>query len=784
MKKSVKTILIAALLLIGIVSVTFIATATDYPFDNLFEKGFAGYTSDETEVLTDDFYSSKKIAVAAGETVWFGPCDSTQYFQLVGFDVNGEAVTDKVRGKDLEVADAFNNDMVIYKYEVPEGVAELVFSAPSSKTTASIADVYVVSKTELTCLNWQAYWELKNMDTEEYVGKSSYYEIKKGDKLYFGVITEEDALETVVYNSKAENIGTINETELELVESFGGDLGIYCYTVDNDDAKYVKVNYDINYEQYYTSVLNPTGNRDSIVEQFIVEYEIQRPLSSTVTTLAGKSALFVGDSITYGARDRAKIYEYGGWAGRIGYFCDMDVLNNGVSGACITTARVESHSTGHYIYNNLVAAKEQEFDYVIMHGLFNDASITPAIELGTVQGPQNFNPNTADVTKFADALELLFYTAKQQHPEATLGYIVNFHTERAVDQTPFVEIAIEICKAWGIEYLDLYNNKTFSVEFDDGLHPSSAGYDSMYTIVANWMATLGQQETVDNATSSAKIMSYNVFWNTNDANTGITDRVSKIINVIKQEAPDVLVLQEVSGGTQGWVPVLTNFGDTYGYGYYGYTHQNDTYVDSSANVKDTTNANDEMTVILWNTTKYDCVDKGHFWASGTPDVPGSLWTGVKISGTKDYPRCINWVVLKDKTTNEKLLVVDYHADPYTETIRNLSAQLIVEKVAQIRAQHDNLAVVIGGDWNMQRGDVAYTTVTGNGYGDIQKEATQTTTQGSYNAWTREEAKFGFGDYWFMNEDVSATIYEVVDDFDADAQKYLSDHSPIVAEIEY
>ena len=61
MKKSVKTILIAALLLIGIVSVTFIATATDYPFDNLFEKGFAGYEipkKDSDETVSIAVYSN------------------------------------------------------------------------------------------------------------------------------------------------------------------------------------------------------------------------------------------------------------------------------------------------------------------------------------------------------------------------------------------------------------------------------------------------------------------------------------------------------------------------------------------------------------------------------------------------------------------------------------------------------------------------------------------------------------------------------------------------------
>ena len=54
MKKSVKVILVSALLLIGIISFQLIAGAQDYPFENLFERGFAGYTSDEKEVKTSE----------------------------------------------------------------------------------------------------------------------------------------------------------------------------------------------------------------------------------------------------------------------------------------------------------------------------------------------------------------------------------------------------------------------------------------------------------------------------------------------------------------------------------------------------------------------------------------------------------------------------------------------------------------------------------------------------------------------------------------------------------
>jgi len=792
MKKSVKAILISAVFLIGIISAQLIATATTLPFDNLFKSGFAGYTSDEKEVKTTDYVSSQHIDVTAGETVWFGPCETTQYFQLVGFDANGKAATDKVRGKDLEVVDTFNNDMVVYSYTVPEGVEKLCFSAPKS-----VAEVYTVAKTEISALNWQAFWTLKGVDTEEFVGQSSYYEVAKGDKVYFGAIEEDEALASIAYDRSGNKIGKVNKDDLRLVESFGGAYGIYCYTISDSETQYVQVSYDIDYEQYYTSIIkgkDDTTTDEAIVDYFIATFDIPEPVSTTADALSGKSALFVGDSITYGARDRAKIYKYGGWAGRIGYFCDMDVLNNGVSGACITTARVESHSAQHYIYNNLVAAKDQDFNYVIMHGLFNDASIP--VELGTAQGAANFDPNKADVTKFADALELLFYTAKTQHPEATLGYIVNFETERAVDQAPYVALAIQICEDWGIEYLDLFHNKSFSVEFDDGLHPSSAGYDSMYTIVANWMAGLGKGTAdTDTTESTARVMSYNVFWSPSDTVAdGITinNRALKVANVIQNSKADIFMLQEVSTGSTGWVPNVINYADQAGYSYYGFAHKGDNGIDSGATDKDTTTAKGtegEMTPILWKTEKYDCVDKGHFWGSSTPNEPGSAtWTSIGV--TCSYPRCINWVVLKDKTTGEQLIVVNYHAAPDKdgtsyENVRNLTAQLVADQVAQLSKKYSDAAVIMGGDWNMQREHVAYSTIISNGFGDAKLEAAQTTNRNSYNAWNREVSKFGVGDFLFGNDDIEFAVYDVIDDIDPEGSgNYISDHSPIVADIKY
>ena len=770
MKKAIIAIL-AVVLLAGCTAGILIAVqAADLPFDNLFKESFAGYTSDEGQILTNDFVSSEPITVSEGTTVWFGPCQPAQYFQLVGFDAAGNAVTDKVRGKELSVIDTFGNDTVIYQYTVPSGVESLVFSVP-----AGLKTVYTVSTTEITSVSWMAYWNLQGVNTDEYVGQNSYYEVAEGMKLYFGAITEANALASVVYDKNGSPAGTIAASDLRLVESFGGEFGIYCYTVPAD-VSYININYDATYEQYYTSVqLDKNDNTAdaTIVSGFITKWGIPLPLDSTVAALSGKSVLFLGDSITYGARDRANIYASGGWAGRIGYYAGMNVTNNGVSGACISTARIESNSEAHYIYNNLLKAQDQTFDYVIMHGLFNDAS--EGVEVGVMQGEANFNPDKADVTTYAGALEFLFYQAKQQHPEAILGFIVNFKTERSVDQAPYVSMAIEICKEWNIPYLDLYNRAGFSVEFDDGLHPSSAGYDSMYTIVANWMAGLENVESGSSyqTGSSAEVMSYNVYWDLNY--TGIENRTDKVLAYLTEENADILMLQEVS--TQ-WVPLLKSFASANGYSYYGYTHEDNHEMDN-------VDSNDQLTPIFWKTDKYALEDSGHFWASSTPDVPGSAsWDNGSVSA---YPRCINWVVLKDKTTGGKLLVMNVHGDPNDETVRNLTYQLVVDQLDQIRKGHGDIAAVVGGDWNMSLQSTAYSIVTGNGLADVRLEADTATNIGSYNAWNRTDvSKFAYGDYLFMAEGMSAASFRVVSDEWANEEHtlHISDHCPIVALIEY
>ncbi len=638
-------------------------------------------------------------------------------------------------------------------------------------TSEKLADVFTATKgEELTELKWRAYWSQMGVDPDSYVGPSSYYEVPEGTKLYFGALTAQEAASLVRYDHNGDTVSQAGEGNVRLVESFGGDYGIYSYTASPED-KFVLVPYDDSRVQYYRCYRYGAGEAvtdAAVTEKYIASLGISKPLQTTVDKLSGKTALFLGDSITYGARDTANIYGCGSWAGRIGYYVGMDVTNNGVSGACISTARLESHSEGHYIYNNLKKTEGTQFDYVIMHGLFNDASMPLDAPVGTAQGKASFDPAIAKVDTFSGALELLFYQARVQNPNAILGYIVNFQTERAnVDQAPYVAAAIAICQDWGIEYLDLFHQEGFTVEFDDGLHPSSAGYDGMYTVVADWMATLdGNLET---GSVPTKVMSYNVYFGGDtikDETFTIENRYQKVANLIKSEAPDIITFQEFTDDF--WNVAESILSD---YTVWGKSHTG------------LASGSYERAPIGWKTDKYNYVSGKTLWASDTPDVEfSSGWCGSE----KDYPRAINLVVLEEKTTGKQIGVISVHGQPdsLNEEARTKTMALVTQMTAQLTQQ--GIGVVIGGDFNMNRSSDAYKTLTDSGITDVKMKVNPKAV-GTYNDWTRTSG-YSEGDYLFTAGSVNAISYRVVtEDLDTRSDGltvHISDHFPIVMQIYY
>ncbi len=214
-----------------------------------------------------------------------------------------------------------------------------------------------------------------------------------------------------------------------------------------------------------------------------------RELSDTDTSgnaaspLYRQKALFVGDSISYGAGD--DIFGLS-WGGRIGIRYGMDWLNRSVSGSTVMeTAGIPQ------IKNQL---PDGAFDYVVLEGGINDA--LKSHPLGAVS--DSFDPEGFDTATFGGAFEELLYTARQKYPQAKLGYIVTMRVPALADDTAqrYYALAQEICEKWDVACLNLFGDEEVTGWFADGahlpdkLHPDADGYQLLTPKIAAWMEQL------------------------------------------------------------------------------------------------------------------------------------------------------------------------------------------------------------------------------------------------------------------------------------------------------
>jgi endonuclease/exonuclease/phosphatase family metal-dependent hydrolase len=107
----------------------------------------------------------------------------------------------------------------------------------------------------------------------------------------------------------------------------------------------------------------------------------------------------------------------------------------------------------------------------------------------------------------------------------------------------------------------------------------------------------------------------------------------------------------------------------------------------------------EFAPLLVDTTRFTVIGEGTFWFSDTPDVPGSMHWGNRIT------RICSWARLHDRRTGDTVRVYNVHWDHESQPSRARSAALLLERIARDVGAGDG--VLVTGDFNAGEDNAAF-----------------------------------------------------------------------------
>lgn len=116
----------------------------------------------------------------------------------------------------------------------------------------------------------------------------------------------------------------------------------------------------------------------------------------------------------------------------------------------------------------------------------------------------------------------------------------------------------------------------------------------------------------------------------------------------------------------------------------------------------------EFAAILVDSARFALLESGTFWLSDTPDVPGSMHWGNRIT------RITTWARLIDRETADTLRVFNVHWDHESQPSREKSAEALLSAIGRGAARE---AVVVLGDFNADESNAAFRRLVEGGLRD-------------------------------------------------------------------
>ena len=187
-----------------------------------------------------------------------------------------------------------------------------------------------------------------------------------------------------------------------------------------------------------------------------------------------------------------------------------------------------------------------------------------------------------------------------------------------------------------------------------------------------------------------KLMTFNIRYESphDHGDRSWSNRIPQVVGMIRREAPDVIGVQEALHGQAADLWASLPDYEFFGIG------------------RDDGLREGEYSGIFYRRDRFrpDVDDRGTFWLSDTPGVPGSRTWGNEI------PRVAAWVRLVDLATSRGFYVFNTHWDHQNQPSREKAALLIADRIAA-RAEPDEPVALIG-DFNATETNPAFVYLTG------------------------------------------------------------------------
>ena len=252
------------------------------------------------------------------------------------------------------------------------------------------------------------------------------------------------------------------------------------------------------------------------------------------------------------------------------------------------------------------------------------------------------------------------------------------------------------------------------------------------------------------------VMSFNIRLDTqHDGPNAWPHRAGMVAGFVNDQIPDLLGMQEVL-----WHQYLYLDSALIGYG-------------SVAAGRDDGLREGEACPVFYRLGRFDRLDRGSFWLSATPDVPGSVGWGAALT------RVATWVRLYDKVNEDTLMFMNTHFDHVSDSARVMSSGLLLGRLKELAGNND---FIITGDFNARPGSLAIERMTEEGYAVDSFILSETPPSGesyTFNGF-KEEPGEGRIDYIFVREGMkvlSHKTHRVIEE-----GIFISDHWPVTARI--